>query len=170
MFYETFHFVSPPSSKPAWTHSACSQFGGSIASIGVCGLCPLCGVAYSYPVLQPVSVQWTELGNWSDRDRKHVCLVKCFFSQVKPLMWFLILWLHRLMLEPCRGWHAGQELTAGRKDGTTAHTSTAAKAKPVEPQRGLLVINTTSPTTSSLLFDPFHRPQGDHDLHFEKHS
>jgi len=73
------------------------------------------------------------------------------------------------MLEPPRGWCAREELTAERKDRMTARTSTAVKAKPVEPQLGLLVINTTSPATSNPLFDPFHSPQGDPDLHFEKH-
>lgn len=99
----------------------------------------------------------------------HVCLAECFISQVDPLIWFTMVWLHRRMLEPPRGWCAGEDPTAGRKDKMTVRTSATVKAKLVELQLGLLVINTTSPAASNPLFDAFHSPQGDYDLHFEKH-
>lgn len=63
---------------------------------------------------------------------------------------------------------AREKLTAEGKDRMTTRPSTTVKAKQVEPQLELLVINNTS-ATSNPFFDPFHSPQGDHDLHFEKH-
>lgn len=97
-------------------------------------------------------------------------LAERFISQFEPLIRLMVVWLHSRILEPPRGWCAGEELAAQRKDWRAAHTTTAVKAKPLEPQLGLRVINTTSPATSNPLFDPFHSPQGDHDLHFEKYG
>lgn len=63
-----------------------------------------------------------------------------------------------------RGPHSWEE---GQDD--CSHHSATVKAKLVELQLGLLVINTTFPAASNPLFDAFDSPQGDYDLHFEKH-
>lgn len=68
----------------------------------------------------------------------------------------------------CWWWCAGEELTSKSTERLLAITLQS-KQNLVEPLLGLLVINTTSPAPSSPHFDHFHNPQGDHDLHFEKH-
>lgn len=95
--------------------------------------------------------------------------ILAFFSLVDSLTRLTVVRLHRRVLQLPRGWCAGEALTAKRKDRMTAITRAIVKAKRVESQLRLLVINTTSPAASKPLFDPFHSPQRDYALHFETH-